>query len=178
MAGTDGNAERRLRFIEAVGRTPEHFDFFQVMRRLEAASPGMPRLGEARRPSAEPVRLAQEAELSFAVANVTRLSQTKAGIPRIFVRFLGLFGPQGPLPLHLTEFARDRERNHGDATFARFADLFHHRLLLMFYRAWRQAQPAATHDRPGEDRYRAYVGSLFGHGSSGWYQPERELAQA
>jgi len=178
VAGTDGNADRRLTFIAALGRTPERFDFFQVMRRLEAASPGLPRLGEARRPSAEPVRLAQEAELGFAVANVTKVTPSATGIPRVFVRFLGLFGPQGPLPLHLTEFARDRERNHGDATFARFADVFHHRLLLMFYRAWRQAQPAATHDRPGEDRFRAYVGSLVGHGSPGWYRPDRELAQA
>jgi type VI secretion system protein ImpH len=171
-------ADSRRAFIDALGRTPERYDFFQVMRRLEAASPGLPRLGEARRPSAEPVRLAQEAELGFAVANVTRVDLTGAGIPRVFVRFLGLFGPQGPLPLHLTEFARDRERNHGDATFARFADVFHHRLLLMFYRAWRQAQPAATHDRPGEDRYRAYVGALLGHGSPSWYQPDRELAPA
>jgi len=178
VAGEDGNADRRLMFIEALGRTPERFDFYQVMRRLEAASPGLPRLGEARRPSAEPLRLAQEAELGFAVSNVTRVAQTSTGIPRLFVRFLGLFGPQGPLPLHLTEFARDRERNHGDATFARFADVFHHRLLLMFYRAWRQAQPTATHDRPREDRYRTYVGSLLGHGSPAWHGSEHELAQA
>ncbi len=176
MAGTDGNADRRLSLIEALGRTPERFDFYQALRRLEASSPGLPRLGEARRPGAEPVRLAQEAELSFAVSNLTRVTPATTGVPRVFVRFLGLFGPQGALPLHLTEFARDRERNHGDATFARFADIFHHRMLLLFYRAWRQAQPAATHDRPADDRFRAYVGALFGHGSPGWYQGERELA--
>ena len=178
MAGKDGSADRRLMFIAALGRTPERYDFYQVMRRLEAGSPALPRLGEARRPSAEPVRLAQEAELGFAVTNLTRVALTSTGLPRLFVRFLGLFGPQGPLPLHLTEFARDRERNHGDASLARFADIFHHRLLLMFYRAWRQAQPAATHDRADEDRYRAYVGALLGHGSPGWYRPDRELAQA
>lgn len=178
MAGKDGNADHRLMFIEAIGRTPERFDFYQVMRRIEAGSAGLPRLGEARRPSAEPVRLAQEAELTFAATNLTRVTWSKSGVPRVFVRFLGLFGPQGPLPLHLTEFARDRERNHGDASFARFADVFHHRLLLMFYRAWRQAQPTATNDRPDEDRFRAYVGSLLGHGSPGWYRSDRPLAQA
>ena len=178
MASTDGNADRRLMFMEALRRVPERFDFYQVLRRIEAGHPSLPRLGEARRPSAEPVRLSQEAELSFAVVNVTRVGQTRSGLPRVSVRFLGLFGPQGPLPLHLTEFVRDRERNHGDATFARFADIFHHRLLLMFYRAWRQAQPAATHDRPAEDRYRTYIGALFGHGSPEWQRPERELAQS
>lgn len=178
MAGQDGDADRRLMFLEALRRVPQRFDFYQVMRRIEAGRPELPRLGEARRPSAEPVRLAQEAELAFAVTNVTRVDQTGAGVPRVAVRFLGLFGPQGPLPLHLTEFVRDRERNHGDAAFARFADIFHHRLLLMFYRAWRQAQPAATHDRPAEDRYRTYVGALLGHGSPQWQQPGRDLAQA
>jgi type VI secretion system protein ImpH len=165
-------------FMEALRRVPERFDFYQVLRRIEAGNPALPRLGEARRPSAEPVRLAQEAELAFPVVNVTRVDQTRSGLPRISVRFLGLFGPQGPLPLHLTEFVRDRERNHGDASFARFADIFHHRLLLMFYRAWRQAQPAATHDRPSEDRFRTYVGALFGHGSPAWQRPELELAQS
>lgn len=178
MAGKDGNEDRRLTFLAALGRTPERYDFYQVMRRLEAGSPELPRLGEARRPAAEPLRLGQEAELSFAIGNVTRVGRTASGVPRIHVRFLGLFGPQGALPLHLTEFARDRERNHGDATFARFVDVFHHRLLLMFYRAWRQANPAATHDRPGEDRYRAYVGALLGHGSPTWYRAGRDLAPA
>ena len=178
MAGTDGNADRRLMFMEALRRVPERFDFYQVLRRIEAGSPTLPRLGEARRPSAEPVRLAQEAELAFPAVNVTKVGQTRSGVPRVSVRFLGLFGPQGPLPLHLTEFARDRERNHGDAGFARFADIFHHRLLLLFYRAWRQAQPTATHDRPTEDRYRTYIGALFGHGSPAWQLPELELAQS
>ena len=81
MAGTDGNADRRLMFIAALGRTPERFDFYQAMRRIEAGNPALPRLGEARRPSAEPLRLAQEAELAFAVANLTRVDQTRSGLP-------------------------------------------------------------------------------------------------
>jgi type VI secretion system protein ImpH len=61
--------------------------------------------------------------------------------PRIEVRFFGLFGPNGPLPLHLTEYARNRALHNADPTLVRFADIFHHRLLLLFYRAWAQAQP-------------------------------------
>ena len=47
--------------------------------------------------------------------------------PRLTVNFFGLLGPNGPLPLHLTEYARDRLRNSDDPTMARFLDLFHHR---------------------------------------------------
>jgi type VI secretion system protein ImpH len=34
----------------------------------------------------------------------------------------------------------------------------------MFYRAWASAQPTVCHDRPGEDRFADFVGSLFGIG--------------
>jgi type VI secretion system protein ImpH len=69
------------------------------------------------------------------------------------------------LPLHLTEYARDRARNADDPTVARFADLFHHRMLSLFYRAWAVAQPTVQADRPESDRFAAYVGSLFGIGA-------------
>jgi type VI secretion system protein ImpH len=75
-----------------------------------------------------------------------------------------LFGPQGPLPLHLTEYARDRSRNHGDHTFACFADIFHHRMLCLFYRAWADAQPTVSFDRPETDRFHVYIGAPFGLG--------------
>jgi type VI secretion system protein ImpH len=80
------------------------------------------------------------------------------------VRFFGLLGPNGPLPLHLTEYARDRLRNLGDASFLHFLDLLHHRFLVLFYRAWAQAQPTVGLDRPQDDRFSRYVGSLFGLG--------------
>lgn len=168
MAGTHGHADRELKrrqFLEALAADPQRHDFFRVLRRIEALYPEKPRLGEGRRPAAEPIRLAQEASLTFAPSNLSRVQLGTDGVARLFFRFLGLFGPQGALPTHLTEFARDRERQHADPTFARFVDLFHHRQMLQFYRAWRQAQPTASRDRPGEDRFATYVGALIGHGT-------------
>jgi type VI secretion system protein ImpH len=73
---------------------------------------------------------------------------------RLTNRFFGLFGPSGPLPLHLTEYARDRRRNHRDPTFIAFADMLTNRLAGLFYRAYVSAQPAPSFDRalrPGPD---------------------------
>jgi type VI secretion system protein ImpH len=67
-----------------------------------------------------------------------------------------------PLPVHLTEYARERLRHAGDATLSRFLDLFHHRFLALFYRAWAQAQPHVNRDRPDADRFTVYVGSFLG----------------
>lgn len=69
------------------------------------------------------------------------------------VRFFGMLGPNGPLPLHLTEYARSRSIHAGDQTLVRFLDIFHHRFMALFYRAWAQAQPTVSLDRPGEDRF-------------------------
>jgi type VI secretion system protein ImpH len=78
------------------------------------------------------------------------------------VRLFGLLGPNGPLPLHLTEYARERLRHAGDPTFSRFLDLLHHRFLALFYRAWAQAQPHVSRDRPDDDRFAGYVGAFAG----------------
>jgi type VI secretion system protein ImpH len=75
-----------------------------------------------------------------------------------------VFGPNGPLPLHLTEYAHDRRHNFRDPTLARFADIFHHRLTCLFYRGWADAQPTVHSDRRDTDRFRAYVGALVGVG--------------
>lgn len=144
---------------------PWAYDFFQVLRRIDASQRDKPRLGTAQRPVDEPIRLGQAPELTFAPAALHAVRPPVDGRPpRIEVRFFGLFGPNGPLPLHLTEYARDRALHHADPTFARFADIFHHRLLLLFYRAWAQAQPVVGYDRPGEDSFADIVGSLIGIG--------------
>jgi type VI secretion system protein ImpH len=71
------------------------------------------------------------------------------------------------LPLHLTEQARDRQRNYGDATLRRFIDLFHHRTLSLFHRAWTDVRPTASFDRPEDDRFGHYTGALIGLSTPG-----------
>lgn len=166
-------ARRAAQLLQDAAAAPHRHDFFQLLRALDALHPGQPRLGTARRPVDEPVRLGQPAELAFAAAPLAAVHPVgqpgaRGGKPRIDVRFFGLFGPNGPLPLHLTAYARERRLHKGDETIERFADLFHHRLLLLFYRAWAQAQPAASLDRPDQDRFADYVGSMLGVGGAAW----------
>lgn len=141
---------------------PYEFGFYRAMRLLECEHPDKPRLGRSQRLADDPVRLGQEPSLAFAPST---LAEFLPGEPsRLTARFFGLFGPNGPLPLHLTEFARDRLRNSNDPTLVRFVNLFHHRLMCLFYRVWAEAEPAVSFDRPGVDRFSDYVASLFGLG--------------
>jgi type VI secretion system protein ImpH len=80
-------------------------------------------------------------------------------------RFLGMFGPQGALPLTTTEETYHWLLERDDA-FPRFVDIFQRRFLSLFFRAWGDARPIAQHDRPERDRFVAYIGSMIGIGSA------------
>lgn len=149
-------------------RSPAAYGFFAILRLLEARHPNRPRLGRTSRPSQDPIRLGQEPSVSHVPGAIAAFDPGTDGRPdRLLVHFFGLFGPDGPLPLYLTEFARDRRRNHGDATFQRFADLFHHRAISLFYRAWADVRPTVSFDRPKEDRFGHYLGALIGVSTPG-----------
>jgi type VI secretion system protein ImpH len=45
-----------------------------------------------------------------------------------------------------------------------FANIFHHRIFSLFYRAWAEARATTGFDRPGDDRFAFYVSSLCGRG--------------
>ena len=124
--------------------------------------------------STSPCASARTRTSSFApvAAGVVR-ARTRRRPPRLQVRLFGLLGPNGPLPLHITEYARERLRNAGDPTLSRFLDLFHHRFLALFYRAWAQAQPHVNRDRPDDDRFAVYVGAFIGIGAAGAPRPRR-----
>lgn len=154
----------REALLAAVAAAPYRWDFYALLRRIESLWRERPRLGRALRPSEEPIRLAQDPEMDFAPAPVTSLRVGDGAPPRLGVRVFGLFGPHGPLPLHLTEFVRNRERQHADAAPRAFFDIFQHRALALLYRAWAQAQPAVDLDRRREARFDVFVGALGGFG--------------
>ncbi|MEW6340679.1 MAG: type VI secretion system baseplate subunit TssG [Paraburkholderia sp.] len=163
MARHTRQAPDPLALEAALRERPENFEFFEAMRRLECAYPEQPRLGHSTRAADDPVRLAHAPSLKFAPRSIERFEPGAAGRPgRLYGLFLGLFGPHGPLPLHLTEHVLDRQRNAKDQTLAAFADIFHHRMLSLFYRAWADAQPTVQLDRPEQDRFRTWVGALIG----------------
>jgi type VI secretion system protein ImpH len=99
--------------------------------------------------------------MAFAPSTLAAAKPPQADRPaEISIYSFGLFGPNGPLPLHMTEHARERMHHFGDRTLSAFADLFHHRLALLFYRAWADAQSTVSLDREN-DPFSRYVASLL-----------------
>ena len=162
-AAAAGPRERVAAYLREREASPWAFDYFALMRRLEALAQPAPRWGHALLPGAEPLRVGQEPSLSFAPASLSRFEPAGAQAPaRVRQQFFGYLGPNGPLPVHLSDFIRERSINHGDATWLAFLDTFSHRFSLYFYRAWAQARPAVGLDRPQEDGFRRRIGALAG----------------
>jgi len=164
MASADRTAAPALE--RALADEARSFDFFQALRLIERAYAQKPRLGKARRGADDPIRLGQRAQLAFPPTDLAAYEPGRGGQPgRLEVLLMGLFGPQGPLPLHLTAYALDRRDRASDRCFIDFCDVFHHRLLCMFYRAWADARPHVQRDRPEDDRFLLYLGALAGLGT-------------
>ncbi len=151
--------------IKALQETPYGFDFFRAVRLLENRFRHWPRVGESLSPRQDPVRFKQRPSLAFAPSTLDGFEPGDEHHPdKLFVNFLGLFGPNAPLPLHVTEYARDRMHNVRDETMVAFFDIFHQRILSLFYRAWAVNQKTVDMDRPESSRFATYIGSFFGIG--------------
>jgi type VI secretion system protein ImpH len=145
---------------------PFRFDFLSVIRELERSAPNKPRVGDSSVVAEDVVTLGQDPYLEFPASNISNYEPTASGIPRLMTRFLGFFGPQGALPLNTTveAYTWSTSTKH-DQSFARFTDIFATRFQQLFFRAWADARPLVQHDRPKQDRFIRFLGSVAGIGS-------------
>lgn len=150
---------------ELVAR-PWNFDFFQALRILQSSASGHARVGFFGAPSKESVRLGAASTLSFPASEIQSLEETEESRPVMRVNFLGLTGPLGVLPHPYTELVAERLRSR-DQTLRDFLDLFHHRILSLFYRAWEKHHVAVEIERAEEGQFSRHILQLIGLGTPG-----------
>jgi type VI secretion system protein ImpH len=86
--------------------------------------------------------------------------------PSMLVNFIGLTGPLGALPSHLTELVANRQRAH-DTALRDFFDLFTHRLASFFYQAWEKSHFTIGFERDQDDPLTNCLYGLVGLGTEG-----------
>jgi type VI secretion system protein ImpH len=150
--------------LERLLRTnPTAVEFFQAVRLLERLHPERTPVGTSGDPQAEVVHFAVPPSAAFPASEIQGLDWDDGGPVRMAVNFMGLTGPLGVLPLTYTLRVAERERYH-DHAFRDFLDLFHHRLISLFYRAWEKYRFVIAYERDRQDRLTAHLLDLVGLG--------------
>jgi len=173
--GTDGahspDADDRIRreahadlerFVYAYA---ESIDFFQLVRLLHRLYPDRRGVADrSARPDQEVARFAASTSLAFPLGEIAELKPPTGDTPaRAVVNFMGLVGPEGVLPLEYTHMVATRVAS-GDRVLRDFLDIFHHRMVSLFYRAWEKTHFYAAYERGIDDHLTDYVGDLVGIG--------------
>jgi type VI secretion system protein ImpH len=143
------------------------FSFYRAVTLMERLTPAKKRIGETLDPSQETLRFCVRPSFSFPPSDISSLVKPEGEEqPRMEVRFLGLIGPSGVLPYWFNDLAVSRMQAK-DSTLVDFLDIFHHRLISLFYLAWKRYNFTVNY-RPGaDDRLSWYLLSLIGLGTGG-----------
>lgn len=147
--------------LELASDQIEQMDFFQMLALLE--QDGL-RFGRSGGPDREPARLGQSARLSFATQDLADVDMGRdlKFPPKVAVNVIGLLGPEGPMPLHLTRWIMERLSNRwfagdspsalADTSFLDLVNMLQHRMMAFYWRAWADARPEIhiAHDDGGK----------------------------
>jgi len=165
MAAAD--RERTATLIDELVEDPYRFDFFQALRLIQNEYGDKPKIGDAKRLRDERFRLGQKPTLEFAPATFAEANRNEKDIVELAVYFWGLHGPNGAMPLAITEFLIERKLRHQDETLRRFMDIFHHRALVLFFKAWAINNKAVDYERGDQSSFRLYINALIGLATEG-----------
>ncbi|HEV7859648.1 MAG TPA: type VI secretion system baseplate subunit TssG [Pyrinomonadaceae bacterium] len=178
MAAEDGRASDAL--AEILFDEPYLFEFFQAVRLLERMYPERVPVGRSgSAPAAEVVRFRTRASLEFPASQIHALEREEPEPeeangtdiiereqPLMFVNFMGMTGPLGTLPHHYTELLVERAR-YKDTAYWEFLDIFNHRLISLFYRAWEKYRFHVAYERGEDDSFTEHLLDLIGLGTRG-----------
>lgn len=155
------------------------FSFFKAVDLLENLFPDKKPLGQTLEPGKEVVRFSSKLGFAFPPSDISKIEHECAERPvDMEVAFMGLIGPSGVLPGWYNELAmemdeiqrkaNDKEkRKEKYSSITAFFNIYHHRLISLFYLAWKKNQLSVSYQRGEEDRNLSYFLSLAGLGTPG-----------
>ena len=149
---------------------PYKFEFFQAVRLLERMYPEREPVTRTVAPQTEVVRFRGNASLRFPPSEIYEIKESQDEFTdekklEMFVNFMGMLGIVGVLPIHYTELVVDRAR-YGDTSLWSFLDIFSHRAVSMFFRAWEKYRFPVQYER-GNDDFTGYLFDFLGLGTNG-----------
>lgn len=162
MAGTDWQTGNSV--AADLLKNARLYSFFQAVRTLQSVNRDAPRIGHNGPPQRERIRLRPVLDFAFPLSDIDSVEEIEQEDGthryRIDVAFMGLYGTSSPLPSHYTEdFLRREER---ESLLRGFLDIFHHRLLSLFYRVWEKYRTDAQFKSDASDYFTLRLLALLG----------------
>jgi type VI secretion system protein ImpH len=150
---------------------PRSFEFFQAVRLMTRLDPSRTPVGRDGDPKREAVHFRSSTSLAFPASNILDIekSDEEDGPWVMTIPFMGVASPAsfGSLPLRYTELLLEQERDKNFA-FRDFLDLFNHRFISHFYRAWEKYNPTVSLEQDSTRPIESMVLSLIGMGLPGF----------
>jgi len=143
---------------------PYSFEFVQAVRLLRRFYPHRNGVGFFQSPKSEVVRFGVRPSVLFPPSEVHELDRPGEGPALMRINFMGMVGPLGLLPLYYTELVASRAAAR-DWALRDFLDIFHHRFISLFYRAWEKHHVPAGYERSGVDAFSHYLLDIIGLGT-------------
>ncbi len=144
---------------------PCSFEFFQAVTLLHWLRKGLP-VGRFSNPEDEAVHFRANNRLVFPASQIQNLEYHQNSPAQMTVNFMGLTGHMGVLPYSYTEMILERLKEK-DSSFASFLNIFNHRMVSLFYRAWEKYRFPVTYYLGEEDRFTHHLFDLIGMGTPG-----------
>ncbi len=142
------------------------FEFFQAVSLLQRLRANKRPVGNFYNPGDEAVHFRANQRLGFPASEIQKLASPDQGPAEMTVNFMGLTGPMALLPYTYCELILERARAK-DFSLADFLDIFNHRAISMFYRAWQKSRFPVTYSTGRPDLFTQYLLDLVGLGTAG-----------
>lgn len=165
MASTSRRADVAL--DQELFEEPWRFDPFQAVRILERLGGDRVPVGHDGPPGREALRFSSRLSLASPPSPLFDLKAPADGQqpPVLTVAHIGLVGTLGVLPRVYTEVLLEWLRDSKDRSVVDFLDLFQHRMISLFHRAWEKYNAPRTWERERESgasrREEPFSGPIF-----------------
>lgn len=155
----------RIELEKAISAAPYDWNFFRLVRELDKffreQGRVVERTGFSYKIKNDAIRFRQSPSLAFPPSDIAGYHPGDSGDPsELIVHCFGLLGCNGPMPLFLTEYVFERTHHHKDHALKNFLDIFHHRMISLYYRAWAINQITVNRDWEA-DPFADYLASLI-----------------
>jgi len=151
---------------EILRKDPCSFEFFQAVTLLQRLREDRQPVGRFSNPENEAVHFHVNNQLAFPASQIQEIAWPEDAPPRMMVNFMGLTGPLGVLPYCYSELILERLRAK-DTTLPDFFDVFNHRMISFFHRAWEKYRFPVTYCLGDEDHFTQRLLDLIGIGTPG-----------